>query len=278
MTANSSVYAVIGDPVAKSLSPKLHQAWFDQADLNASYVALPMKSETAAEDLVSLYRAGLQGLNVTLPYKGAALAASVDAAPLAQRLGAANTLVRSDRGWIAHNTDYSGLKRDLGDLGFETGGDAPALLIGAGGAARAAALLLRDLGFALTIANRTPANADALINDLSLEAVSSAPLDAVEALSETAALIVNAASFGHSTRPPFALAQPKADAPLAYDLSYGAAAEGFLGLAGDAGWRTSDGLGMLVHQGADAFALWTGLAPDRDQGLARLKAALGEAA
>ena len=263
-------YAVVGDPVAHSLSPLIHNAWMVAAGLDAHYERVHLKSETVAADIRDMARA-YSGINVTLPHKIAALEASANSSPEARVVGASNTLVRAGDGWTAHNTDVAGFEMAMRAVAGEELRNLRVLLIGAGGAARAVVVSLNRAGAQLTIANRSAVNAAALANELAPQAVT-AGLSEVDALSASADIIVNSASLGHAgaSLPPLA---PGKGRPF-LDLSYGKTAAATLQAATSAGWAPHDGLTMLVGQAAAAFHLWFGVAPDQARALAACRAAV----
>lgn len=263
-------YAVVGDPVAHSLSPLIHNAWMVEAGLDAHYERVHLKSATAAADLRDMALA-YSGLNITLPHKLAALEASANSSLEARIVGAANTLVRDGDGWTAHNTDVAGFEMAMRAVAGEELRNLRVLLIGAGGAARAVVVSLNRAGAQLTIANRSLVNAAALANELAPHAVT-ANLSEVEALSASADIVVNSASLGHAgaNLPQLAPGQGR---PF-LDLSYGRAAAPALQAAADAGWAPHDGLTMLVGQAAAAFYLWFGLTPDQAGALKACRAAV----
>jgi shikimate dehydrogenase len=263
-------YAVVGDPVAHSLSPLIHNAWMLEAGLDAHYERVHLKSETAAADIRDMALA-YSGLNVTLPHKLAALEASANSSLEARIVGAANTLVRDGDGWTAHNTDVAGFEMAMRAVAGDELRSLRVLLIGAGGAARAAVVSLNRAGAEITIANRSLVNAAALANELAPRAVT-ADLSDVEALSASADVIVNSASLGHAGANLPQLA-PGRGRPF-LDLSYGRAAAPALQAAADAGWAPHDGLTMLVGQAAAAFHLWFGVTPDQASALKACRAAV----
>ncbi len=263
-------YAVVGDPVAHSLSPLIHNAWMVEAGLDAHYERVHLKSETVAADIRDMARA-YSGINVTLPHKIAALEASANSSPEARVVGAANTLVRAGDGWTAHNTDVAGFEIAMRAVAGEELQNLRVLLIGAGGAARAVVVSLNRAGAQLTIANRSAVNAAALANELAPQAVT-AGLSEVDALSASADIIVNSASLGHAGASLPLLAPGKGRPFL--DLSYGKAAAATLQAAASAGWAPHDGLTMLGGQAAAAFHLWFGVAPDQARALAACRAAV----
>jgi len=263
-------YAVVGDPVAHSLSPLIHNAWMVEAGLDAHYERVQLKSETAAADLREMALA-YSGLNVTLPHKLAALEASANSSLEARIVGAANTLVRDGDGWTAHNTDVAGFEIAMRAVAGEELRNLRVLLIGAGGAARAVVVSLNRAGAQITIANRSLVNAAALATELAPHAVT-ADLSEVEALSSSADIIVNSASLGHAGANLPQIAPGKGRPFL--DLSYGRAAAPALQAAADAGWVPHDGLTMLVGQAAAAFYLWFGETPDQAGALKACRAAV----
>jgi shikimate dehydrogenase len=266
----SKLYAVVGDPVSHSLSPLIHNRWMREAGIDAHYSAIHLQAADAAPGIRSLAK-DYSGLNVTLPHKIAALAASDTSSADAKRVGAANTLVRNESGWSAHNTDIEGF---AGALQSAEGSDLkgkPVVLIGAGGAARAAVLHLAKLGADLCIVNRSVANAEGLAKDLAPKA-RTAGLDQLGALAEQATVVINSASLGHSGASLPTL-PPGRGRPF-LDMSYGKASETVLNQARLAGWASHDGLRMLVGQAAAAFRIWFGLVPDTDGALDACRAAL----
>jgi shikimate dehydrogenase len=264
------LYGVAGDPVAHSLSPLIHNRWMAEAKLDAAYVALHLQSQDAAADLKALARSGFSGLNITLPHKIAALAAAANSSPEARAIGAANTLVRDGAGWFAHNTDVEGFEEAI-RLAVGKGNAGRVILIGAGGAARAAAFSMGKADTGLTIVNRSKANASQLALDLA-PGVAVATLDRLPELATGADLIINSASLGHSGE---ALPElPPGKGRPFLDLSYGKAAAQTLASAEACGWTPHDGLPMLVGQAAAAFRIWFGITPDIAGALVACRAAL----
>jgi len=265
-------YAVVGDPVAHSLSPLIHNGWMESAGLDAHYSRVRLQSADAATDLRAMAQI-YSGLNVTLPHKIAALNAAAKSSPDARLVGAANTLVRDGDTWIAHNTDIEGFEVALGAALGRDPHHLNVLLIGAGGAARAAVLCLNRIGARLTIANRSADNARALAGELAPNA-HIASLDDIERVSKDADIVVNSASLGHAgaSLPPLS---PGNLRPF-LDLTYGKPAAAALASAQRAGWIPHDGLGMLIAQAAAAFELWFGIRPDLGAALSDCRTELAE--
>jgi shikimate dehydrogenase len=259
ISARTRVLGVIGDPVAHSLSPMIHNTWIKAAGLDAVYVGLRVSGDYPAETIRGLWRAGLTGLNVTLPHKAEALKAAASRSREAEVIGAANTLAATDAGWAAHNTDAEGFAAALREaMGAGPSGKS-VVLIGAGGAARAALWRLGEDGARTVIANRTRTSAETMAAELSPSA-GVVDLTDFEAAAVEADAVVNSASFGHAGELPVRL-PPGRGRPF-LDMSYGKAAALTRRAAEAAGWEFHDGLGMLVAQAAAAFRLWFGVEPD----------------
>ena len=261
-----SIVPLLGHPVAHSLSPAFQDAAFAQAGIAARYALWDTAPEDLPAAVARLRGAEYLGANVTVPHKEAVVALLDEVAPLAGRVGAVNTIVKRGALLRGENTDVGGFLAPLRERGAEL----PrwrAVVLGAGGAARAVALALLDAGIAaLTIANRTPARAEALAADLDEGRATSLALDDPRLGDHLASanLLVDATARGwhaaESTLPPAQLALLPGDA-LVYDLTY--QPTGLLRAAAARGLATLDGLPMLVEQGALAWQLWTGREPPR---------------
>lgn len=248
--------AVIGDPVGHSLSPHIHMTWIDGLGLDASYESIRVPAGDTAAALQDFARDGFRGLNVTLPHKQAVLGAVSEASPGVQKIGAANTLSRlPDGSWRADNTDAPGLMSALERVGEGVVEGRKILVLGAGGAARAALFALDRAGADLLLLNRTVEKAGRVIADCCARPHGYGPLEDLETLSQDAALIINTTSAGHAGD---FIQLPPGEGRLFYDMSYGKPAEAQLAHAADMGWRTEDGLGMLVCQAAESFRIWFG--------------------
>lgn len=266
-------FAVIGHPVAHSLSPQIHAAFGRQLRVPVDYVAIDATADDFLAALAAFADAGGAGANVTLPHKERAAAACTTVSERARRAGAVNTLIRGAGGWDGDNTDGVGLVRDLTERhGLDLRGRR-ALLVGAGGAARGVAPALLDAGVRdLFVVNRTPERADALADALGEPGrVHPRYLADVGELG-VFDLVVNATSAAHGAGMaalPGGLFAPRGDA---VDLSYGEAAIAFLAWARASGAdRALDGLGMLVEQAAESFLRWHGVRPDTDEVYAMLR-------
>lgn len=258
---------LLGSPVAHSKSPAIHNAAFAATGVNAAYLAFevaPEKLEAAVAGLVAL---GATGWNVTMPHKTAMAALCDELSPAARIVGAVNTVVVQDGRLTGHITDGSGFTAALTDRGFNPAGKQVALF-GAGGAARAAAVQLALDGAAqLAIFNRTVAKARMLAETIAAEtgcAARAYALDDVEALRAAvteADLVINGTKLGMAPHPETCVlpdARWLARRPVVADFVYNPVQTRLLAMAAKAGCPTLDGLAMLLWQGAQAFALWTG--------------------
>ncbi|GLQ90641.1 shikimate dehydrogenase [Dyella flagellata] len=261
-------FAVFGHPIAHSLSPQIHQAFARQFGIELQYRAIDAAPGEFADAVRRFFRdEDSRGANFTLPHKSAAFALADECTQAATRAGTANVITHLANGRLsAHNTDGAALVRDLTDRHDLDLRGHDALLLGAGGAARAAAWSLFDAGVqSLTIVNRSPEAADAIAD--AIGEPSRVHTRYWEDLANIGSfdLIVNATSagtLGQSLSLPFSLLGSRA---TCYDLGYGKSAFGFVAWARAAGARYAyDGLGMLVEQAADAFELWHGKRPDTE--------------
>lgn len=221
-----------------------------------------------AAALPEFHAAGFEGLNLTVPHKVVAFDRVTEIAPEARTVGAVNTLHRIAAGWRGHNTDGHGLAAALQeDLGVKLSG-AAVILLGAGGAARAAAVeCLRQRCAGLWIGNRTRPNLDTLLAALRPQAVA-IPLHGFDPSEPPASLpagavLINATSAGLNSSDSAPIALRRLPAGLSvYDMIYNPPVTPLLREAAALGLRHANGLGMLVHQGAQALRLWTGAEPD----------------
>jgi shikimate dehydrogenase len=247
---------VCGWPVAHSRSPQMHNAALAAVGLDDwRYLRLPLPPDLFAETVLALPAAGFRGVNVTIPHKHAALALADAATEAALAIGAANTLTFEDGAILADNTDAPGLLAALG----EPVAGRRALVLGAGGAGRAAAWALASAGAEVAVWNRTAERARALAAELGVRAVERA---------ERADVVVNCTSVGlHDPEATFKTLPVGADemgaGSLVVDMVYRAGGTRFLEAARSRGARVVDGLEILVAQGAASFERWTGMEAPR---------------
>ena len=259
-------HAVFGTPISHSLSPRIHAAFARQCGIELDYLAIEADAGDFRAKLDDFAARGGTGANVTLPLKEAAFALCSEASERARRAGAVNTLVRAGDGWHGDNTEGAGLVRALTGRHMLDLRARRTLLLGAGGAARGIAPALLEAGIGeLTIVNRTPERADALADALGEPGrVHPRYLGDLAALGEFD-LIVNATSAARGGQLPALPRSLVGRRCAAVDLSYGEAAIPFLAWARANGCHDAvDGLGMLVEQAAESFALWLGTRPETD--------------
>jgi shikimate dehydrogenase len=262
ISGRTQVVGIIGDPVAHSLSPAMHNAAFRALNLGFVYVPFHVRPAQLRAAVAGVRALGIAGINVTVPHKERVMRFLDSVSETGQRAGAVNTIVHRDGRLHGENTDVTGFLRALDEVKFRVRG-AHVLMIGAGGSARAVLAALEEGHAAtVTIANRTVRRAQQLVRYCAAAEmqVAATGLTSLEdaALLSSVDLVVNASSVGLRGERFFPLgyaATPRNC--LFFDLLYGRPTD-FLKAAGRARRRTVDGTGMLLHQGAAAFTLWTG--------------------
>jgi shikimate dehydrogenase len=255
LSGHTRVVGVIGDPVAHSLSPTLHNAAFEALGLDWVYVAFPVPRGFGGDAVVAVSALGLAGLNVTMPHKEDAAEACDELTPDAAALRSVNTVVAlSDGQTLGDSTDGPGFLDALAEEDIAVAGR-PVLVLGAGGAARAVVLALGRAGAHVTVAARRPEAAES--------AAALAPGARVVALGaadpSAFAVVVNATPLGMSGGDPLPVDPEALHAGQAVvDLVYHPADTPLLTAARARGAVAVNGLGMLLHQAARSFSLWTG--------------------
>lgn len=280
INGKTQLVGLIGWPVSHSFSPAMHNAALKALGLNWVYVPLPVPPSRVGDALRGLKALGFQGVNVTVPHKQAVMPFLDEISPAAKAIGAVNTiLVEEETGrLLGHNTDWRGFMADLEALNVAVAGR-DCLILGAGGSARAVVYGLQQAGARIGLLARRVEQAQQLaagMQDGSL--VGSWPLAALGEIigALTSPLIVNTTPLGMS---PFIAGSPWSDevpfprGSFIYDLVYNPRQTTLMSQALTAGCQTSNGLGMLLRQGAASLALWSGLDPD----LALMEKALEEA-
>jgi shikimate dehydrogenase len=269
LSGKARVAAVIGWPVAHSRSPRLHGHWLQRYAIDGAYVPLAVRPQVFTRALQALADLGFAGANVTLPHKEAALATADEVSPRARAIGAANTIVVRGGRLLADNTDGYGFLENLRQSAPAWHPAAgPAVVLGAGGAARAVVHALLEAGVAeLRLANRTRSRAETLAQSFAGVRV----FDWGDArVLEDAALLANSTSLGMSGQPPLEIALDRLPpAALVTDLVYSPLETALLSSARARGNATVDGLGMLLHQARPGFAAWFGREPEVDEALRR---------
>jgi len=259
-----SRFAVVGDPIAHTLSPAMHRAALAAAGLDATYEAIRVPPADLAPCIRLLRERGYAGFNVTIPHKEAIRPYLNTISSEAEKVGAVNTVVRANGALVGYNTDVPGFLAALGTLGVRMAGEG-ALVLGAGGAARSIGHALASAGARVIVVNRNWEKAERLARTLDTEARALEADDpAIQDAMREAALVVNCTPLGMEHMRD-ACPLPDGvhfDSDVAVmDLIYGRETP-LLALAHAAGCRAMDGLEMLVQQGAESFRLWTGLEPD----------------
>ena len=254
-----STVGLIGWPVEHSRSPAMHNAAFAALGLNWRYILLSTPLDQLAAVVARIRSGELQGANVTIPHKRAVLPFLDEIDPVAQAVGAVNTIIRRTDRLIGYNTDTLGFKRALIETGIDVKNQ-PSAVLGAGGSARAVLYALRELGAHVTVYARDVEKARAVHADYH-------PLGALSKIDPATRLIVNTTPVGSS---PNIAASPWPDKvlfptnALVFDLLNHPPQTRLMQQAGQAGLRAVNGWNMLVYQGAAAFAKWTGVEPPID--------------
>jgi len=266
ITGRTRLAGIMGWPIAHSRSPALHKFWLDVHGIDGIYVPMPVRPEHLAQALRALPALGFRGCNLTIPHKQMALSVVDRVDPLARRIGAMNTVVVApDGGLEGSNTDVYGFRESLRESALDwqpaTG---PAVVLGAGGAARAVVAALIDAGVAeIRLVNRTRARAERLAEDLAAgpTRMSICSWEARASALRSAGLLVNTTSLGMVGEPGLEIDLAELPQPaVVVDIVYVPLETGLLAAARQRGNRTVDGLGMLLHQGRPGFEAWFGTA------------------
>jgi shikimate dehydrogenase len=263
LTGRSALAGVLGWPVAHSRSPRLHGFWLAEHGIDGAYVPLPVAPDDLVTSVRALPRLGFMGANVTVPHKQGVLEACDRLGDHARRLGAVNTLVFADRTIEGRNTDGVGFLHNLyqGAPDWDpTAG--PAVVLGAGGAARAVAVALSDAGVPeVRVANRTRDKADRLAADLGGPIAATDWAARADALAD-ANLLVNTTSLGMTGHDPLEIALDRLPrGALVNDIVYQPLETDLLTRARARGNPVVDGIGMLLHQAVPGFEAWFGIRP-----------------
>jgi shikimate dehydrogenase len=280
MTRQGKLAAVIGWPVAQSISPALHSYWLKEHHVSGAYVALPVVPADFGQCVAALPRMGFVGANVTVPHKESAFALASSLDDDARATGAVNTLIFNGDSIAGWNTDVRGFEASLFEtLGKDAARGRAVAVLGAGGAARAIILALRRAGSGeIRVINRTPARSETLQRSMAKDGgVTPIRWGDWKTGLASIGLLVNTTSLGMTGKPPMEIeldALPL-DAAVA-DIVYNPLETQLLRAAKARGHRTMDGLGMLMHQAVPAFAAWFGVTPKVTPQLrAELKRVLG---
>jgi len=259
---------VMGWPVGHSLSPRVHGFWLKELAINGDYIRLPVEPEHFVNTLRSLKDDGFAGCNVTVPHKESALKNVDEVHPLAQRIGAVNTIkVREDGSLYGFNTDGFGFLENLyaGANGFDPK-SGPAVILGAGGAARAVVVSLLDAGTPeIRLLNRTRARAEDLAREFAGFGAGKIIVEDWGRRSDClqdAALLTNTTTLGMQGQRPLEIAlKALPQAAVVNDIVYAPLQTDLLARAKSQGHQVVDGLGMLLHQARPGFEAWFGQMP-----------------
>ncbi|MGQ9585972.1 MAG: shikimate dehydrogenase [Anaerolineae bacterium] len=292
MRGSTQLVGLLGWPVAHSVSPQMHNAAFQALGLDWCYVPLPVQPAALPEAVAGLRALGLRGANVTIPHKEAVIPLLDELQPEARALGAVNTLVVAEDGRLTgHNTDVLGVRAVLERAGCSLSGQ-QALVLGAGGAARAAAFALLEGGATVQVLARRPSQAEALVRDLGQAfpqgRISAGPLtpETLVKMAREAHLLVQATPVGmwpHGDDSLWPEGRPVPPHLWVFDLVYRPAQTRLLRQAqasrGEACLAPTliEGTWMLIHQAAASFRLWTGVEPPLEVMAVACQQALAEA-
>ncbi|MBE3570397.1 MAG: shikimate dehydrogenase [Bacillales bacterium] len=263
------LYGVIGDPIAHSMSPAMHNDAFKRLGIPAYYHPFHVKPNDLEKAVEGMKAIGVEGFNVTIPHKTAIIPFLDELDPLAEAIGAVNTVVRKNYRWIGYNTDGDGFVRGLKEaLGRDLHHD-HILIIGAGGAARAIYYTLASLHVrSIDIANRTMEKAARLAEQCPFETETSVfSITEAEKRMENYSIVIQTTSIGMSPKTdemPISLSLLKKGAFVS-DIIYNPLETKFLAEAKKQGAKTQNGIKMFVYQGVSAFEKWTGVVPDANR-------------
>jgi len=266
---NKIKLCVIGWPIEQSLSPDLHNHWLKALGIKGRYKKLACEPKNLEAFIAELKDKKYLGWNVTVPHKTAIVSMLDSIDEKAKKLGAVNTVKNVDGTLCGYNTDGEGFIRHLNNTAPNWRQDKPVLVLGAGGAARAIIIALRDAGVSkIYLCNRTKEKSLALKRDLDVSSVVVEDWDEKNGIIFEAGLVVNATTLGMDGCPPLDISLNHADSDtVIYDIVYKPLNTPLINSAKDRGLQTVDGLGMLFHQAVAAFEIWFDQKPDTDDGL-----------
>jgi shikimate dehydrogenase len=271
LSGNARLAGITGWPVSHSRSPRLHGFWLERYGIDGAYLPLPIDPAHFPAAIRGLMLAGFAGVNVTIPHKVAAFAICDDVDESARRAGAVNTLVFENGRIRGSNTDGWGFLENLRANGVDPAAG-PALILGAGGSARAVAAVLLELGVRVTVANRTRTRADDLAREL--PGLTVIDWDARDRALPGIALLVNTTSLGMAGHPRVEIDLDRGARGLTVaDIVYVPMETPLLAAARARQIRSVEGLGMLLYQAVPGFRTWFGADPMVDEALRRFVAA-----
>jgi shikimate dehydrogenase len=264
ISGNTKICAIIGDPVEHTMSPAMHNAAFQEKRLDYVYIPFRVKTEQLKQAVAGLKALNIRDFNVTIPHKVAVIPLLDKLDPLAEKIGAVNTVVNENGKLKGYNTDVEGFLQALTEHGFKPEGK-KIIILGAGGASRAISYILAQAGAYLTILNRQQeldwaVDIARLINTNFKREVKVLELGHLPEVLTGADLLVNATSVGMSPNANVSPVHAKLlkGVPLIFDIVYNPIQTKLLKDAAAAGAKTIRGVDMLVWQGVAAFEKWTG--------------------
>ena len=263
ITGSTRLAGIMGWPVAHSRSPLLHGFWLEKTGVDGVYVPLPVRPDNIERALRALPILGFRGCNLTIPHKEAALAVVDKVDPMARRIGAVNTIIVATDGSLeARNTDAFGFVENLRDTVPDWyPGSGAAVILGAGGSARAVVAALCDAGVSeIRMVNRTISRAETVARDLStaMTRITVHSWDEISRVQEDAGLLVNTTNLGMIGEPPLVVDLLLPSTAPVVDIVYVPLETKLLAAARQRGHPVVDGLGMLLHQGRPGFEAWFG--------------------
>ena len=274
ISVDTKIYAVIGEPIAQSLSPQLHNGLFEETGVDALYLPIAVKSEDLEKLMDGFRLMNFGGFNITKPHKMEIMKYLDHLDFLAEKIGAVNTVVYRDGEMVGYNTDGFGFIKSIESKIKIPKDELTILILGCGGAVKSVAMALADWGIKkVIIANRTVAKAEELANQINIswsgkaQAIEMTP-EALKKAVDEAAVLVNGTSLGMADtaqQSPLPKELLKKEL-LVYDMIYSPAVTQLMKDAKMIGAQTENGLEMLLYQGLLAFELWTGIFPDPADG------------
>lgn len=264
---------LLGCPVEHTLSPVIHAALAELTGINLAYLPFRVEKEALEDAVRGAHALNVLGLNVTVPHKERVLPFLDGIDPLAERIGAVNTLVRTEKGYRGYNTDMPGLYRAMVSDGVQVDGES-VIILGAGGVARAVAFMLADRAENIILLNRTVEKAAAIAQEVNaftgLETASAMPISDYEKLAGGGYIVVQATNVGMYPDTDRVVISDKAfyeKVRIGYDLIFNPADTLFMRKVREAGGLSHNGLKMLLYQGIIAYELWNNVKITEEQAL-----------
>ena len=264
---------LLGCPVEHTLSPVIHAALAELTGINLAYLPFRVEKEALEDAVRGAHALNVLGLNVTVPHKERVLPFLDGIDPLAERIGAVNTLVRTEKGYRGYNTDMPGLYRAMVSDGVQVDGES-VIILGAGGVARAVAFMLADRAENIILLNRTVEKAAAIAQEVNaftgLETASAMPISDYEKLAGGGYIVVQATNVGMYPDTDSVVISDKAfyeKVRIGYDLIFNPADTLFMRKVREAGGLSHNGLKMLLYQGILAYELWNNVKITEEQAL-----------